>query len=104
MNDDIEQVKAMTGNAMMEVFQSMASMDLTPEEPNMAADNSEGQISGSVGFIGETSGVICIYMGDSCAKSTTSRMLGISELEVDEEGMVNDAIGEISNMVAGQVK
>ena len=104
MNDELEQVQKLTGNAMREVFQSMVSMELTPEEPSMPANDPEGQIIGSVGFIGETSGVICIYMGDSFAKNATSRMLGISESEVDEEGMVNDAVGEISNMVAGYVK
>lgn len=104
MNDDIEQVEKMTGNAVKEVFQSMVSMELTSEAPNMPVNDPEGQIIGSVGFIGETSGVICIYMGDSLAKNATSRMLGISEGEVDEEGMVNDAVGELSNMVAGYVK
>ena len=38
------------------------------------------------------------------ARVITSRLLGISEPEVDTGEMVTDAIGELSNMVAGYVK
>jgi chemotaxis protein CheX len=38
------------------------------------------------------------------ARVITSRMLGIGESEVDPGEMVTDAIGELSNMVAGYVK
>ena len=101
---DIQQFEELTHQSVVDVFQSMVSMDLESESPEPFAADPDGQIIGSVGFTGEASGVICIYAGVNFAKSVTSRMLGIGIHEVDEDEMVNDAIGELSNMVAGSVK
>ena len=100
----IEHVKQLTQQAVREVFQSMMSMDLEDEAPAPLEPDAQGQIIGSVGFIGETSGVIYLYAGVSFAKVVTGQMLGLSEQEVDSDEMVSDAIGELSNMVAGHVK
>jgi chemotaxis protein CheX len=104
MSDRIAYVEKLTHQAVREVFQSMVSMELTDEPPAPLAPEAGGQIIGSVGFIGEATGVIYLYAGACFAKVITGRMLGISEAEVDSDDMVNDAIGELSNMVAGFVK
>jgi chemotaxis protein CheX len=64
----------------------------------------EGEVVSSVGFIGEITGAIYLYTRASFARLLTSRMLGISEADVDSGEMVNDALGELSNMVVGTVK
>lgn len=94
----------MTREAVKEVFQSMLSMEVNPEPPNPLTADPDGQIIGSVGFIGDATGIICLYAGAGFARVITSRLLGIPEEEVDAEEMVPDAIGELSNMVAGYVK
>jgi chemotaxis protein CheX len=105
INDsDVKQVEELTQQSVRDVFQSMVSMNLSEEAPEPFAGDSEGQIVGCVGFAGDISGVICIYAGLSFAKKVTGTMLGIADHEVDSEEMVNDAIGELSNMVAGSVK
>ena len=104
MSDQIEQIEALTRLAVLEVFQSMVSLELTPEAPAPLAEEPEGEIVGSVGFIGDTTGVIYLYAGMRFARLATGRMLGLGESEVDGGDMVNDAIGELSNMVVGHVK
>jgi CheY-specific phosphatase CheX len=104
MNKQIEQIDQLTREAVKEVFQSMLSMEMSPEPPSPLTPDPAGQIIGSVGFIGETTGIIYLYAGIGFARVITSRMLGISEPEVDAGEMVTDAIGELSNMVVGYVK
>jgi chemotaxis protein CheX len=104
MTDALDQIEQLTREAVREVFQSMLSMEVTPEPPVPLPPDPQGEIVGSVGFIGRTSGVIHLSGGVTFAKVITSRMLGIAEHEVDGSEMVNDAIGELSNMVVGYVK
>ncbi len=104
MSDQIEQIDQLIREAVKEIFQSMLSMDVNPEPPSPLTADPDGQIIGSVGFIGEATGIIYLYAGMGFARVITGRMLGISESEVDPGEMVTDAIGELSNMVAGYVK
>jgi chemotaxis protein CheX len=104
MKDQLEQIEELTQQAVREVFQSMLSMDLALEPAVSLPPDPEGEIIGSVGFIGQTSGVIHLKGGLGLARMLTSRMLGITVQEVDGSEMVNDAIGELSNMVGGFVK
>src|SRR5208283_5517278 len=90
--------------AVQRVFQGMLSMPVNPEPPSPLAADAAGQILGSVAFIGEATGIIYLYAGVGFARVITSRLLGISEPEVDSGEMVTDAIGELSNMVAGYLK
>lgn len=102
MTKSIQHLEDLTCQAVREVFQSMVSMDISTEAPSPVED-AEGQIIGSVGFVGDVNGVIHLYTGTSFVRLATSKMLGIHESEVDDE-MINDALGELANMVAGYVK
>ena len=82
----------------------MLSMKVEPEPPSPLAADPAGEIIGSVAFIGEATGIIYLYAGMGFATVITSRLLGISVRDVDGGEMVTDAIGELSNMVAGCVK
>jgi chemotaxis protein CheX len=104
MTEPFEQVETLTCESVREVFQSMLSMELSPAPPVPMEPDPDGQIVGSVGFIGNISGVIHLTGGARFARVITSRMLGIREDEVEGTEMVNDAMGELSNMVVGYVK
>lgn len=104
MNKQMEQIDQLTRDAIKEVFQSMLSMDVNPEAPSPLAPDPEGQIIGSVGFIGDATGIICLYAGLGFARVITGKLLGIPDNEVDSGEMVSDAMGELSNMVVGYVK
>jgi chemotaxis protein CheX len=104
MTKQSDLIEELTRKAVPEVFQGMLSMDLSAGPPAPLPLDPAGQIIGSVGFTGEATGIIYLYAGVSFAKVITSRMLGIEIAEVDPGDMVNDAIGELSNMVVGYVK
>jgi chemotaxis protein CheX len=104
MTKQIDQIEAWTRQAVPDVFLGMLSMELSAETPAPFPLEAAGQIIGSVGFIGEATGIIYLYAGINFAKIITARMLGIEDAEVDPGEMVNDAVGELSNMVAGYVK
>lgn len=104
MNKQMEQIDQLTRDAIKEVFQSMLSMDVNPEAPSPLPPDPEGQIIGSVGFIGDATGIICLYAGLGFARVITGKLLGIPDSEVDSGEMVSDAMGELSNMVVGYVK
>jgi chemotaxis protein CheX len=63
-------------------------------------------VVGMVGFIGSLNGVIYLYLSDSFAREVTCNFLGMEpdELETEDHETVNDALGEMANMIAGTFK
>ena len=59
-------------------------------------------ISGIIGLSGEVSGAVAISMGDQTAVSITKSLTGKEHSSFDND--VTDAIGEIINIIAGNVK
>jgi chemotaxis protein CheX len=99
----IDQIEQMTRDAVRLVFQTMLTMDVSDlPEPAPAAPNIE--VFSSVGFIGEVTGSVYLGVDILLSHIITSRMLGISQDEIESEEMVNDVMGEVSNMIVGQVK
>ena len=66
--------------------------------------NDEAHVAGVVGFIGKLSGVVYVYTTQSFARRITATLLGLKNSEVEEGEMVNDAMGEMANMLVGQMK
>jgi chemotaxis protein CheX len=60
-------------------------------------------VVGSVGFIGEANGMVYIHLTVDLAQKLAGQMLRLPPAELDEE-MVDDVIGELSNVVVGAVK
>lgn len=85
------------------VFSTMVMLDVvdeTPlEEPVLSFHET---VTSMVGLAGSHSGIIAIHCPKKLALMVTSNMLGMDVTEVDED--VNDAMGEIANMVGGDVK
>jgi chemotaxis protein CheX len=64
------------------------------------------QVVGTVGFLGEASGLIYLYLDQNFANLCSCQLLGMTEFELKSAGneVVNDAIGELTNMVVGSFK
>lgn len=101
MIDDIDQLVA---DAVSAVFATMLNLPLVQEPAGTVITNGEPHVAGSVGFIGTITGVVFVYSTARFARTATGRMLGMREGEISSEEMVNDAVGEITNMVVGQIK
>ena len=98
-----DQVAGYVIDATKEVFSTMVMMDVVDDFPlKEPVSRFKCSITGMVGFAGTYSGVISIHCPVVLAQKVTSNMLGIDCDEINED--LNDAIGEIANMLGGSVK
>ena len=100
----IADVETMVRDSVGEVFTTMLKIEATFEPLGTVVDGSEAQVAGAVGFIGTAMGVVYIYLGSHLARVATANLLGMEESEIEGEAMVNDAVGELTNMIVGQMK
>ena len=92
---------------MLDTSASLEStMDVAGDGFKLPIDSDQTLIAGTVGFIGGLTGVIYIFMDLPMALKFTGRMLDLSHDEIEAEGheTVNDAIGELTNMIVGAFK
>jgi len=85
-----------------DVFSGMLFMEVTPEEPLKPGLTYVNSISGIVGLAGRARGMLAVHTPEEVAKAITGGFLGTTVSEINEE--VQDAIGELANMLAGSVK
>ena len=90
-------------NAVNNVFDMMLSMDVEISDADSQVVVDGNQIVGLVSFAGDVMGSINIQVGDIFARLITSAMLGMELDEIDDEE-VSDVIGELSNMIGGDLK
>jgi chemotaxis protein CheX len=98
-----EQLARYVIDATHEVFSTMVMMNPEDDYPlNAPVHHFQCSITGLVGFAGTYSGTISIHCPVPLALRITGSMLGLECHEVGDD--LNDAIGEIANMLAGNVK
>ena len=89
---------------MNEVFDTMLSMNIELADEGVQANVDGERIVGSVCFAGKAVGSVSIHVNEAFARSITAAMLGMEEDEIDGDEEVHDVIGELSNMVGGNLK
>ena len=99
-----DQVRAFLSSSVTEVFGTMFGLEAKPAVPHDLSFAKQILVAGSVGFIGDVNGVVYVHVTSDFARRLASRMLGLSESELGGDELVNDVIGELSNMVVGSVK
>jgi len=85
--------------AAREVFELMLGRQLTM---SATAEETKLVVTAMVGLAGQLCGVLSVRCNEKAAALMTSKMLGVALDKVGPE--VADALGEISNMVAGNFK
>jgi chemotaxis protein CheX len=89
--------------ATKEVFSTMVMMDLEDAYPlREPVTRFHCSITGMVGLAGTYTGILSVHCQQAFALRITSNMLGMDVEEIGED--VNDALGEIANMLGGHVK
>ncbi len=96
-------LEKLVGDVFVDVFSTAFGMKLRIDGPGSQSLNGEGHIAGAVGFIGDMTGVAYIYSPVSLARQLTAKMAGLGEAEVVTDEMINDSVGEIANMVVGNL-
>jgi len=89
--------------ATEELFKTMVAMELKHDSSLLAEEtNVQTDISGFVSFMGKYHGTVGIFCSKKFALKIASGMLMEEMTEVNAD--VIDTVGEIANMVAGNVK
>jgi len=87
----------------VDVIKIMAFIDVAPGKPYLKKDNAPiGDVSGLIGLTGSKNGSFCISFKKDCILEIISNMFGEEIEGVNEE--VEDAVGELTNMITGQVR
>ena len=87
----------------IEIFTGMVMMDiLVAGEPLETMGPLKQSITGMVGLAGTHKGVLAVHFPRKVALAVTSNFLGMEVEEINED--VQDAIGEIANMLGGNLK
>ena len=85
------------------VLKTMAFIEPRPGKPYLKQDNvAVGDISGIIGLTGAARGSLALSFSGSCILRVVSNMLGeeITDLNAD----IQDAVGEITNMISGAAR
>jgi chemotaxis protein CheX len=101
----IDEMRDSIKSGVSEVFKTMLSLEVKPVAVlNEWHAPNEPLVAGSVGFTGDANGVVYLHVTAAFARTLASRMLGLPEAELGGDDMVNDVVGELSNMVVGCAK
>jgi len=89
-------------SAAKEIFSSMVMMDISVTEIMDEHGPLHDAITGMIGLTGTHKGVLAVHIPHSVAMAITSSflMMDITEINAD----VHDAVGELANMIGGNVK
>jgi chemotaxis protein CheX len=112
-----ELIRDHLARALSDVFKTMFNREIllstaeNPAESNSLEQRhirkfSIPQVVGTVGFVGDANGSVYLHLDQPFANLCTGQILGLEESEmhtIDDES-VNDAIGELTNMVVGGFK
>ncbi len=86
-----------------EIFSTMIPMELKEEDIFYQKESMiSTDVMALVSFTGEHSGIVAIFCSKDIAIKITSNMLGIEPTEFNQD--TKDAIGEVTNMIAGSLK
>lgn len=89
--------------SIIEIFTTMVMMDVVPVAGFTKSDGAlSDSITGLIGFAGTHKGALAIHLPNQVALDITSNFLGMDVDEINED--VEDAVGEIANMIGGDVK
>ena len=90
-------------SAVTKTFEMMVNLKLTRSAPTLKNDrNTLYPVSGIIGFSGKIVGTVILTMSEPVALKAASVMLMDELKTVDDD--VLDAIGELTNMIAGNAK
>ncbi|HVQ15683.1 MAG TPA: chemotaxis protein CheX [Vicinamibacterales bacterium] len=89
--------------ATRDVFKTMVFQEVEASSPIAGdAKRPKANVVGTVAFAGKTSGLVVFYSSLDAAQIITASMLGIDPANVN--GELPDAIGELTNMIAGSFR
>lgn len=90
-------------DSVNEIFSTMVMMQVVAGEQIRGDVNPlQSSITGMIGLAGTHKGMLAIHLPTDLAMTITSNFLGLDVEEINED--VQDAIGELANMLGGNLK
>ena len=87
-----------------DVFETMVGRMLDERTPRPDPVCPAGNIVGTVGFTGSSAGLVVFQTSYEAARAITASLLGSDEEDASSRDDVIDAIGEVTNMIAGSFR
>jgi flagellar motor switch protein FliN len=97
-------IKNQVSESIIEVFDTMLSMDLVETTKVSASDLKGIRKVGSVCFAGDATGLVNIQVSGDFAREMAAGLMGKAPEEIEGEEEIEDLMGEISNIVGGNLK
>ena len=91
-------------NCMIETFDTMLAMDLNQVGKSTDPGLNEQRLVGAVHYAGEVVGTMSLHVSQEFATLITTSMLGIEASEIDSMEEVKDVLGELANIISGNLK
>ncbi len=90
-------------DAVVGVLGMMASVEVTPGKPYINRKRSAvGDVTGTIGISGTAEGVMSLTLDEAVILKVVNNMLAETYTEINDE--IADAVGELTNMIAGQAR
>lgn len=90
-------------SATLDVFEKMIFLETTPQTARWETTNHfEHHVTSMLGFSGDLAGMLYLHCPMAAARTLTEALLGIDDIDRPED--IQDALGELANMVAGGLK
>lgn len=100
---NFEEVGEKVIETTIEIFTTMVMMDVASSgAPLNELGSLQKSITGMIGLAGTHKGVLAVHFPNKVAMAITSNFLGMDVEDMNED--VQDAIGEIANMLGGNLK
>ena len=102
---DTAELGDLVSGATRDVFATMLSLQLEPSAPfTNPRPLFSSDVTALIGMAGDRQGFVSIHCTHAQAREFTARLLGMERDEVSDAESILDAMGELVNMVAGNVK
>ena len=89
--------------ATQNVFKTMLSTQINIGKPSVKTNNlTLGEVTGVMGFAGDKKGTFTLSFGRECATYVYKAMIGEDVSTINSD--VVDAIGELTNIISGQIR
>lgn len=97
-------VKKVISQTVTDLFTSMLEMEVAMADALTDSGLDGSRMVGAVHLAGDAMGVVSIHVSETLAHLMTKAMLGLKPDEALEEDQIKDVIGEISNIISGNLK
>jgi chemotaxis protein CheX len=91
-------------HALVKTFQVMLNLRLESTDLRGAVPPPGKYVLGTIGFSGKAAGVVHLRLSLESATAVAARILGLQPQDITNAGEINDAVGELLNIVAGNFK